>query len=168
MMNPSRIFIERLVATSLLMIAIFLTGLLSYRFLPVAALPDVEYPTITVTTIYPGANPDVVESSISEPLEMQLGEMPGLDQMISQSSGGASLITLRFGLNMSMDVAEQQVQAAINEAGTLLPSDLPAPPIYANVNPANTPILLLAVTSDTLKLTSVQDYVTTRLLQHIS
>ncbi len=110
----------------------------------------------------------MVESNISEPLEMQLGEMPGLDQMISQSSGGASLITLRFGLNMSMDVAEQQVQAAINEAGALLPSDLPAPPIYAKVNPADTPILTLAVTSDTLKLTSVQDYVTTRLLQHIN
>jgi len=168
MMNPSRIFIERPVATSLLMIAIFLTGLLSYRFLPVAALPDVEYPTLTVTTIYPGANPDVVESTISEPLETQLGEMPGLDQMISQSSGGASLITMRFGLNMSMDVAEQQVQAAINQAGSLLPSDLPAPPIYAKVNPADTPILTLAVTSNSLKLTSVQDYVTTRLLQHIS
>lgn len=167
-MNPSRLFIERPVATSLLMIAIFLTGLLSYRFLPVAALPDVEYPTITVTTLYPGANPDIVESGVSEPLEMQLGEMPGLNQMISQSSGGASLITLRFDLDMSMDVAEQQVQAAINAAGSLLPTDLPSPPIYAKVNPADTPILTLAVTSDTLALTSVQDFVVTRLLQHIS
>ncbi|MFT8490336.1 MAG: efflux RND transporter permease subunit, partial [Gluconobacter oxydans] len=124
-MNPSRLFIERPVATSLLMFAILLSGLLGYHFLAVSALPQVEYPTITVSTFYPGAGPDVMSTSVTAPLETQLGQMAGLDQMTSQSSGGASVVTLRFGLDMSMDVAEQEVQAAINNATSLLPSDLP-------------------------------------------
>ncbi|GAJ28677.1 efflux RND transporter permease subunit [Acidomonas methanolica] len=167
-MNPSRIFIERPVATSLLMVAIFLSGLLGYHFLSISALPQVEYPTITVSTFYPGAGPDVMATSVTAPLETQLGQMPGLDQMTSQSSGGASVITLRFGLDMSMDIAEQEVQAAINEANSLLPTDLPAPPIYAKVNPADTPVLTLGITSATLPLTEVEDYVNTRLQQKIS
>ncbi|GBR01338.1 efflux RND transporter permease subunit [Gluconobacter cerinus] len=167
-MNPSRLFIERPVATSLLMFAILLSGLLGYHFLAVSALPQVEYPTITVSTYYPGAGPDVMSTSITAPLETQLGQMPGLDQMTSQSSGGASVITLRFGLDMSMDVAEQEVQAAINNATSLLPTDLPAPPIYAKVNPADTPVLTLGITSKTLPLPEVEDYVNTRLEQKIS
>nr|WP_283092007.1 efflux RND transporter permease subunit [Gluconobacter cerinus] len=161
-------FIERPVATSLLMFAILLSGLLGYHFLAVSALPQVEYPTITVSTYYPGAGPDVMSTSITAPLETQLGQMPGLDQMTSQSSGGASVITLRFGLDMSMDVAEQEVQAAINNATSLLPTDLPAPPIYAKVNPADTPVLTLGITSKTLPLPEVEDYVNTRLEQKIS
>ncbi|ACI52734.1 acriflavin resistance protein [Gluconacetobacter diazotrophicus PA1 5] len=167
-MNPSRLFIERPVATTLLMLAIMLAGLLGYHFLPVSALPQVEYPTITVQTFYPGAGPDVMATSVTAPLETQFGQMPGLDQMTSQSSGGASVVTLRFGLSMSMDVAEQEVQAAINEAQMLLPTDLPAPPIYAKVNPADTPVLTLGITSKTLPLTEVEDYVYTRLAQKIS
>ncbi|AOX17358.1 efflux RND transporter permease subunit [Kozakia baliensis] len=167
-MNPSRLFIERPVATSLLMLAIMLTGLLGYHFLPISALPQVEYPTITVSTFYPGAGPDVMATSVTAPLETQLGQMAGLDQMTSQSSGGASVITLRFGLDMSMDIAEQEVQAAINQANSLLPTDLPAPPIYAKVNPADTPVLTLGITSKTLPLTEVEDYVNTRLQQKIS
>ncbi|MFT8952261.1 MAG: efflux RND transporter permease subunit [Gluconobacter sp.] len=167
-MNPSRLFIERPVATSLLMFAILLSGLLGYHFLAVSALPQVEYPTITVSTYYPGAGPDVMSTSITAPLETQLGQMPGLDQMTSQSSGGASVVTLRFGLDMSMDVAEQEVQAAINNATSLLPTDLPAPPIYAKVNPADTPVLTLGITSKTLPLPEVEDYVNTRLEQKIS
>jgi len=166
--NPSRIFIERPVATSLLMLAILMTGLLGYHFLPLSALPEVEYPTITVSTFYPGAGPDVMATSVTAPLETQLGQMAGLDQMTSQSSGGASVITLRFGLSMSMDIAEQEVQAAINQANSLLPTDLPAPPIYAKVNPADTPVLTLGITSKTLPLTEVEDYVNTRLEQKIS
>ncbi|AQS87581.1 multidrug efflux pump acriflavin resistance protein AcrB/AcrD/AcrF [Neoasaia chiangmaiensis NBRC 101099] len=167
-MNPSRIFIERPVATSLLMVAILLAGLLGYHFLPISALPQVEYPTITVSTFYPGAGPDVMATSVTAPLETQLGQMAGLDQMTSQSSGGASVITLRFGLDMSMDIAEQEVQAAINESNSLLPTDLPAPPIYAKVNPADTPVLTLGITSRTMALTDVEDYVNTRLQQKLS
>ncbi|MEE8662121.1 MAG: efflux RND transporter permease subunit [Acetobacter sp.] len=167
-MNPSRIFIQRPVATTLLMLAILLAGLLGYHFLPVSALPQVEYPTITVQTFYPGAGPEVMATSVTAPLETQFGQMPGLDQMTSRSSGGASVITLRFGLTMAMDIAEQEVQAAINQASSLLPTDLPAPPIYAKVNPADTPILTLGITSKTIPLPEVEDYIDTRLEQKIS
>ena len=167
-MNPSRIFILRPVATSLLMAAIMLVGIVSYTFLPLSALPEVDYPTIQVQTFYPGASPEVMTSSVTAPLERQFGEMPSLNQMSSQSSGGASVITLQFGLDLSLDIAEQEVQAAINAAGNLLPSDLPAPPVYAKVNPADAPILTLAVTSDTLPLTQVEDLADTRLAQKIS
>ena len=139
-MNPSRLFILRPVATSLLMVAILLAGIVAYRFLPLSALPEVDYPTIQVQTFYPGASPEVMTSSVTAPLEAQFGQMPGLNQMSSTSSGGASVITLQFGLNLNLDIAEQEVQAAINAAGNLLPSDLPAPPIYAKVNPADAPI----------------------------
>src|SRR5215468_3416969 len=139
-MNPSRPFILRPVATSLLMVAILLAGIVAYRVLPLSALPQVDYPTIQVVTLYPGASPDVMTSSITAPLERQFGQMPGLNQMSSTSSGGASVITLQFSLQLSLDVAEQEVQAAINASGNLLPSDLPAPPIYAKVNPADAPI----------------------------
>ncbi len=164
----SRIFIERPVATTLLMLAILLAGLLGYQFLPISALPQVEYPTIQVQTFYPGAGPEVMATAVTAPLETQLGQMPGLDQMTSRSSGGASVITLRFGLSMSLDVAEQEVQAAINQSNSLLPSDLPAPPIYAKINPADSPILTLGITSNTLPLTEVEDYVDTRLAQKLS
>ncbi len=167
-MNPSRPFILRPVATSLLMLAILLVGMLAFQFLPLAALPEVDYPTIQVQTFYPGASPDVITSSVTAPLERQFGEMPGLNQMSSTNSAGASSITLRFNLNLSLDVAEQEVQAAINAAGNLLPSDLPAPPIYAKVNPADAPILTLALTSQTLPLTEVEDLADTRLAQKIS
>ena len=167
-MNPSRIFIQRPVATTLLMAAIFIVGVVAYRFLPLSALPEVDYPTIQIQTLYPGASPDVMTSSITAPLERQLGQMPGLKQMSSSSSAGASVITLQFGLDLSLDVAEQQVQAAINAAGNLLPSDLPAPPIYAKVNPADTPVLTLALTSKTLPLTEVQDLADTRIAQKLS
>src|SRR5881628_506990 len=152
-MNPSRPFILRPVATSLLMVAILVAGILAYRQLPLSALPEVDYPTIQVVTFYPGASPEVMTSSITAPLERQLGEMPGLKQMSSASSAGASVITLQFGLDLTLDIAEQEVQAAINAAGNLLPSDLPAPPIYAKVNPADAPVLTLALTSTTLPLT---------------
>src|SRR5271167_4021550 len=155
-MNPSRQFILRPVATSLLMLAILLSGIIAYRFLPLSALPEVDYPTIQVITLYPGASPDVITGSVTAPLEVQLGQMPGLNQMSSSSSAGSSVITLQFNLNLSLDVAEQEVQAAINAAGNLLPSDLPAPPIYAKVNPADAPILTLAVTSKTMPLTEVE------------
>src|SRR5215813_10965981 len=167
-MSPSRIFILRPVATSLLMIAIMLSGILAYQFLPLSALPQVDYPTIQVQTFYPGASPDVMTSSVTAPLEVQLGQMPGLRQMSSVSSAGASVITLQFNLNLSLDIAEQQVQAAINAAGNLLPSDLPAPPIYAKVNPADAPILTLALTSKTMPLPQVEDLADTRLAQKIS
>jgi multidrug efflux pump len=150
------------------MIAIMLSGLLAFRFLPVAALPEVDYPTIQVQTFYPGASPDVMTSSVTAPLEVQFGQMPNLNQMSSISSAGASVITLQFGLTISLDVAEQEVQAAINAAGNLLPADLPAPPIYAKVNPADAPILTLGLTSKTMKLTDVEDFVDTRLAQKIS
>ncbi|SDG93140.1 MdtB/MuxB family multidrug efflux RND transporter permease subunit [Propionivibrio dicarboxylicus] len=167
-MNPSRQFILRPVATSLLMLAILLAGLLAYRFLPVSALPEVDYPTIQVTTLYPGASPDVMTSSITAPLERQFGQMPGLNQMSSTSSGGASVITLQFTLEVSLDVAEQQVQAAINAANSFLPTDLPMPPIYSKVNPADTPVMALAISSQTLPLPKVEDLVDTRLAQKLS
>ena len=167
-MNPSRLFILRPVATSLLMVAIFLSGLLAYRQLPLSALPEVDYPTIQVVTFYPGASPDVMTSSIAAPLERQFGQMPGLKQMSSTNSGGATVITLQFNLDLSLDVAEQEVQAAINAAANLLPTDLPAPPVYSKVNPADTPIMTLGVTSATLPLSQVQNLVDTRLAQKIS
>ncbi|MDF7628697.1 MdtB/MuxB family multidrug efflux RND transporter permease subunit [Erwiniaceae bacterium L1_55_4] len=166
--GPSRLFILRPVATTLLMIAILLAGVLGYRFLPVSALPEVDYPTIQVVTLYPGASPDVVTSSITAPLERQFGQMSGLKQMASQSSGGASMVTLQFQLSLSLDVAEQEVQAAINSATNLLPSDLPNPPVYSKVNPADPPIMTLAVTTTSMPLTQVQDMVETRVAQKIS
>src|ERR1700757_496804 len=167
-MSPSRIFILRPVATSLLMIAIMLSGIVAFQSLPLAALPEVDYPTIQVQTFYPGASPDVMTSSITAPLEVQLGQMPSLNQMSSVSSAGASMITLQFGLNIGLDIAEQEVQAAINAAGNLLPSDLPAPPIYAKVNPADPPSIPLGVPSKTLKLTDVEDIVENRLVPKLS
>jgi len=167
-MSPSRIFILRPVATTLLMAAILIVGIVAYRFLPLSALPEVDYPTIQVQTFYPGASPDVMTSSVTAPLERQLGQMPGLKQMSSTSSAGASVITLQFALDLSLDVAEQEVQAAINAAQNLLPSDLPAPPIYAKVNPADAPVLTLALTSKTLPLTTVENYADTRIAQNIS
>src|SRR5512140_2336056 len=139
-MNPSRPFILRPVATSLFMVAILLAGIVAYRVLPISALPEVDYPTIQVVTLYPGASPDVITSSITAPLERQFGQMPGLNRMASTSSGGESLITLTFSLALTLDVAEQQVQAPINAASNLLPTDLPTPPIYNKVNPADAPI----------------------------
>ena len=167
-MNPSRLFILRPVATSLLMIAFVLVGLVAYRYLPVSALPDVAYPTIQVQTFYPGASPEVMTSSVTAPLERQFGQMEGLNRMYSSSSSGASSITLEFKLSLGLDIAEQEVQAAINAAGNLLPSDLPAPPIYAKVNPADAPILTLAITSKTLPLTDLQKLANTRLASRIS
>src|ERR1700744_2920247 len=167
-MNPSRLFINLPVATSLLMGAILLSGLFAFKFLPLSSLPEVDYPTIQVQTFYPGASPEVMTSSVTAPLERQLGQMPGLSQMTSASSAGASIITLQFDLDLSLDVAEQEVQAAINAANNLLPSDLPTPPIYANVNPADAPILTLSVTSKTLALTDLEDLSETRLAQKIS
>src|ERR1700737_1620733 len=167
-MSPSRIFILRPVATTLLMAAIMLVGVFAYRLLPLSALPEVDYPTIQVVTQYPGASPDVMTSSVTAPLERQFGQMPGLNQMSSTSSGGASVITLQFSLDLSLDIAEQEVQAAINAAGNLLPSGLPAPPIYAKVNPADAPIVTLALTSKTMPLTQVEDFAETRLAQKIS
>src|SRR3954463_16209981 len=146
-MNPSQIFILRPVATSLLMAAILLAGLVAYRQLPVSALPQVDYPTIQVMTFYPGANPDVMTSSVTAPLERQFGQVPGLNQMTSTSSEGSSVITLQFSLDLNIDVAEQEVQAAINAAATYLPKDLPNPPVYNKTNPADAPILTLALTS---------------------
>src|SRR5689334_11815162 len=167
-MSPSRVFIERPVATALLMLAIVLAGLVGFRFLPLAALPEVDYPTIQVQTLYPGASPEVMTSAVTAPLERQLGQMPGLNQMSSQSSAGASVITLQFTLDLTLDIAEQEVQAAINAAGNLLPTDLPTPPIYSKVNPADSPILTLAVTSSAMPLPKVQDLIDTRLAQKIS
>src|SRR5947199_8301285 len=167
-MNPSRPFILRPVATSLLMLAILLAGIIAYRVLPISALPQVDYPTIQVVTLYPGASPDVTTSSITAPLERQFGQMPGLKQMSSTSSGGASVITLQFDLDLSLDVAEQEVQAAINASGSFLPTDLPSPPIYNKVNPADAPILILALSSRTLPLTQLEDLADTRLAQKIS
>ena len=167
-MNPSRLFILRPVATTLLMAAVFLAGALAYRLLPVAALPQVDYPTIQVLTFYPGASPEVMASSVTAPLERQFGQMPGLNQMTSTSSSGSSRITLQFSLDLSLDVAEQEVQAAINAAFTLLPRDLPTPPVYSKVNPADTPILTLGLTSATLPLPQVEDLADTRLAQKIA
>ncbi|WP_172149773.1 MdtB/MuxB family multidrug efflux RND transporter permease subunit [Pseudomonas tumuqii] len=167
-MNASRLFILRPVATTLIMLAIFLSGLIAYRLLPVSALPEVDYPTIRVMTLYPGASPDVMTSAVTAPLERQLGQMAGLKQMSSTSSGGASVITLRFNLDVHLDVAEQEVQAAINGASNLLPDDLPAPPVYNKVNPADTPVLTLAIRSDSLPLPQVFDLVDTRLAQKLA
>ncbi len=166
--NPSRLFILRPVATSLLMVAMLLVGVLAYRLLPVSALPQVDYPTIQVVTLYPGASPDVMTSVVTAPLERQFGQMPGLTQMSSTSSGGASIITLQFNLNLNLDIAEQTVQAAINAAGSFLPTDLPQPPIYSKVNPADTPIITLAISSKSLPLYKVEDLVDTRLAQKIA
>ena len=167
-MNPSRLFIHRPVATTLLMLAVLLVGLLGWRQLPVSALPQVDYPTIQVVTLYPGASPDVMASAVTAPLERQLGQMPGLARMASTSSGGASVITLRFNLGLPLDVAEQSVQAALNGAATLLPTDLPMPPVYNKVNPADAPVMTLGVTSASLPLTRVQDLVDTRIAQKLS
>ncbi len=167
-MNPSRLFILRPVATTLLMAAILLVGVVAYRFLPVSALPQVDYPTIQVSTFYPGASPEVMTTAVTAPLERQFGQMPGLSQMSSVSSAGASVTTLQFGLDIQIDVAEQEVQAAINAAASLLPTGLPAPPIYAKINPADTPVLVFAVTSKTLPLIQVEDLTDIRLAQKLS
>ena len=167
-MNPSRLFIERPVATSLLMFAILLVGFVAYRFLPLSALPEVDYPTIQVQTFYPGGSPQVMTSSVTAPLERQFGAMANLQQMLSASSGGASLITLRFGLDLPIDIAEQEVQAAINAANSYLPADLPTPPTYAKVNPADAPILTLGVTSKTMKLTEMENLLESRLVPKLS
>src|ERR1700761_3665483 len=167
-MNPSRIFILRPVATTLLMFAIVLAGLMGFQFLPLSALPEVAYPTIQVQTFYPGASPEVITSPVTAPLERQFGQMPSLNQMSSTSSAGSSVLTLQFTLDITLDVAEQEVQAAINAAGNLLPSDLPAPPIYAKVNPADAPVLTLGITSKVMPLTKVQDIADTRIAQKIS
>src|ERR1700723_2887711 len=167
-MNPSRIFILRPVATTLLMVAILIVGAIAYLQLPLSALPEVAYPTIQVQTFYPGASPEVITSAITAPLEKQFGQMPGLSQMSSTSSAGASVITLEFNLSLAIDVAEQQVQAAISAGQNLLPQDLPAPPIYAKVNPADAPVLILGITSKTMALTDVEDLVDTRIAQKIS
>jgi multidrug efflux pump len=166
--SPSRPFIERPVATSLLMLAIVLAGLVAFRFLPLSALPQVDYPTIQVQTLYPGASPEVMSNTVTAPLENQFGQMSGLDRMSSTSASGVSVITLQFSLDLSLDVAEQEVQAAINASGSLLPADLPAPPVYAKVNPADAPVLTLAVSSESLPLTDVQNLVNTRLAQKMS
>ncbi len=167
-MNLSRPFILRPVATTLIMLAIFLCGVIAYRLLPVSALPEVDYPTIRVMTLYPGASPEVMTSAVTAPLERQFGQMPGLKQMSSSSSGGASVITLRFTLEVDLDVAEQEVQAAINAATNLLPNDLPAPPVYNKVNPADTPVVTLAITSKTLPLPQINDLVDTRMAQKLA
>ena len=167
-MSISRPFILRPVATSMLMLAILLVGILAYRLLPLSALPEIDYPTIQVVTLYPGASPDVMTSSVTAPLERQFGQMPGLNQMSSTSSGGASVITLQFSLALSLDIAEQEVQAAINAGANLLPPDLPAPPLYSKVNPADTPIMTLSITSKTLLLPQLQSLADTRLAQKIS
>ncbi|MBV8073175.1 MAG: efflux RND transporter permease subunit, partial [Acidobacteriaceae bacterium] len=167
-MNPSRPFILRPIATSLLMAAVLLIGIVAYKQLPVSALPEVDYPTMQVVTFYPGASPNVTASAITAPLERQLGEVPGLNQMLSTSSQGASVITLQFVLSLNIDVAEQEVQAAINAAQSFLPADLPMPPVYTKTNPADAPILTLALTSKSMALQDVQDFADTRLAQKIS
>src|SRR5271154_5245244 len=167
-MSPSRIFILRPVATTLFMAAILLVGIVAYRQLPVSALPQVDYPTIQVLTFYPGAGPMVVASSVTAPLERQFGQVPGLNQMTSISTFGASMITLQFGLSQNIDVAEQQVQAAINAGGTFLPADLPNPPFYNKVNPADAPVLTLALTSNAMPLQDVENLADTTLAQKIA
>jgi len=167
-MSPSSPFILRPVATSLLMVAIVLAGLVGFKFLPLSALPQVDYPTIQVQTLYPGASPEVMAQTVTAPLERQFGQMAGLQRMSSTSAAGVSIVTLQFGLGLTLDVAEQEVQAAINAGGSLLPADLPAPPVYAKVNPADAPVLTLAITSDTMPLTEVQNLVNTRLALKIS
>ena len=167
-MSPSRIFILRPVATSLMMAGVVLVGFVAFRQLPVSALPQVDYPTMQIQTFYPGASPEVVTSSITAPLEKQFGQVPGLTQMTSISSFGSSLITLQFSLDLSIDVAEQEVQAAINAATTFLPTNLPVPPVYSKTNPADAPILTLAITSSTLPLPKVEELAETRMAQRIS
>src|SRR3989441_6137977 len=167
-MSPSRAFILRPLATSLLMVGILIAGFVAYRQLPVSALPQVDYPTIQILTFYPGASPDVMASSVTSPLERQFGQIPGLNQMTSTSSFGSSIITLQFGLDLSIDVAEQGVQAAINSASNLLPQGLPNPPIYSKVNPADAPIMTLSLTSTSLPLSKVEDLADTTLAQKIS
>ncbi len=167
-MNPSRIFILRPVATTMLMIGLVLAGAMGYKELPVSALPEVDYPIIVVTTFYPGASPDVMATSVTAPLERQFGQVPGLQQMTSISSDGSSVITLEFNLSLSIDIAEQEVQQSINASGTYLPVDLPTPPIYSKTNPADTPILTLALTSTELPLSKVEDLADTRLVPKIS
>src|SRR5881275_1585398 len=167
-MSPSRPFILRPVATSLLMVAIVLAGLVGFKFLPLSALPQVDFPTIQVQTLYPGGSPEVMANTVTAPLERQFGQMAGLQRMSSTSAAGVSIITLQFSLGQTLDVAEQEVQAAINAGGSLLPADLPAPPVYAKVNPADAPVMTLAITSDTLPLTEVQNIVSTRLALKIS
>src|SRR6202142_189742 len=167
-MSPSRTFILRPVATSLLMVGIMLVGLVAYKQLPVSALPEVDYPTIQIVTFYPGGSPDVMASAVTAPLERQLGQVPGLQQMTSISSDGSSVITLEFNLALNIDVAEQEVQQSINASGTYLPADLPTPPIYSKTNPADAPILTLALTSDALSLPTVEDLADTRLAPKMS
>ncbi|HEX6545507.1 MAG TPA: efflux RND transporter permease subunit, partial [Bryobacteraceae bacterium] len=167
-MNPSRTFILRPVATSLLMVGIVLAGTVAYKQLPVSALPEVDYPTIQVTTFYPGASPDVMASSVTAPLERQFGQVPGLQQMTSTSSDGSSVITLQFNLSLNIDVAEQEVQQSINASGTYLPADLPTPPIYSKTNPADAPIVTLALTSSMMPLSKVEDLADTRLAPKLS
>src|ERR1035437_5998201 len=167
-MNPSRIFILRPVATTMLMVGILLAGAVGYTQLPVSALPEVDYPTIQVITFYPGASPDVMASSVTAPLERQFGQVPGLQQMTSTSSDGSSIITLQFNLSLNIDVAEQEVQQSINAAGTYLPPDLPTPPLYSKSNPADAPVLTLALSSPTLALSKVEDLADTRLAPKIS
>jgi multidrug efflux pump len=167
-MSPSRPFILRPVATSLLMAAIFLVGVVAYTQLAVSALPQVDYPTIQVVTFYPGASPDVVSTTVTAPLERQFGQMPGLNQMTSASSGGTSVVVLQFNLTLNLDVAEEEVQSAINASQSLLPANLPAPPVYSKVNPADAPVLTMAVTSDSMPLSQVEDLVDTRLAPKIA
>src|SRR5690349_8036541 len=167
-MSPSRPFILRPVATTLLMVGVVLVGWVAYRQLPVSALPQVDYPTIQIQTFYPGASPDVMASSVTAPLERQFGQIPGLNQMTSTSSSGCSIITLQFNLDLNIDIAEQEVQASINGASNLLPQGLPNPPIYSKINPADAPILTLALTSDALPLSKVEDLTDTMLAQKIS
>src|SRR5579871_4438741 len=167
-MSPSRTFILRPVATSLLMLGILLAGAVAYQQLPVSALPEVDYPIIQVVTFYPGASPDVMASSVTAPLERQFGQVPGLQQMTSTSSDGSSVITLQFNLSLNIDVAEQEVQQSINASGTYLPADLPVPPVYTKSNPADAPVLTLALTSDELPLSQVEDLADTHLAPKIS
>ena len=167
-MSPSRPFILRPVATSLLMAAILLVGIVSYTQLPISALPQVDYPTIQVLTFYPGASPQVMARTVTAPLERQFGQMQGLSQMTSSSSGATSVVVLQFNLSLNLDVAEEEVQAAINASSSFLPANLPAPPIYSKTNPADAPVLTLAITSKTLPLSQVEDLVDTRLAPKIS
>src|SRR5215467_5509782 len=167
-MSPSRIFILRPVATSLFMAAILLAGIVAYTQLPVSALPQVDYPTIQVLTFYPGASPHVMATTVTAPLERQFGQMQGLNQMTSTSSGGSSIIVLQFDLSLGLDVAEVEVQAAINAAQSFLPSGLPVPPVYSKTNPADAPVVTLAITSGSLPLSQVEDLADTRLVPKLS
>jgi len=166
--NPSGPFIQRPVATSLLMAAILLVGIVAYTQLPVSALPEVDYPTIQVLTFYPGASPDVMATTVTAPLERQFGQLQGLSQMTSTSSGGSSVIVLQFALSLNIDIAEEEVQSSINAAQSFLPSSLPSPPVYSKTNPADAPVLTLAITSDSIPLSQVEDMVDTRLAPKLS